>query len=150
MTAVLGWTFNKGSSPVLEQSMRFAEARHRLILSNIANADTPNYRRLDLDEKRFQGLLTDALRERREVHPARFEMREDIRVPMDDRGQFLPGRWLSFADDEGPLRHDNNNVSQEREMALMAQNTGLYNRSARLLQKQYSQIRAAISGRVEG
>lgn len=147
MTALLGWMFEKGSAPILEQSMNFTEARHRLILSNVANADTPHYRRLDLDTEGFGRALDDAIRSRRDHHPGRFEMTPDLRVPTDDRGSYLPGRWIHTAEHEGPLRHDNNNVSLEREMALLAQNAGGYRRAAGLLRKQYSQIRAAIAGR---
>lgn len=127
--------------------MRFAEARHRLVLSNIANADTPGYRRLDLDQPRFQRLLSQAIDERATSHPGRFVMRHTLHVPMDDRGHYLPRRWNPFGKHEGPLRHDDSNVSMEREMALMAQNTGFYNRSAALLRKSLGQIRAAITER---
>ncbi|MEM7167199.1 MAG: hypothetical protein AAF581_17185 [Planctomycetota bacterium] len=147
MTALLGWMFEKGSAPILEQSMNFTEARHRLILSNVANADTPHYRRLDLDKKGFNRALESAIERRREHHPGRFSMTLDLRVPTDDRGHYLPGRWLPTADHEGPLRHDNNNVSLEREMAVLAQNAGSYRRAAGLLRKQYGQIRAAIAER---
>lgn len=147
MTGMLDWIFQKGSTPVLENSMDFAESRHRLILSNVANADTPGFRRVDLDSARFRELLDDALTARRELHPARFEMREDLRVPMDERGSYLPGRWLPDGPHEGPLRHDENNVSLEREMALLAQNSGFYSRSAALLRKNYQLIRAAITER---
>ena len=147
MTALLGWMFEKGSTPILERTMDFTEARHRLILSNVANADTPHYRRLDLDKKGFTRVLDDAIRSRREYHPGRFEMQHDLRVPTDDRGSYLPGRWFKTGAHEGPLRHDNNNVSLEREMAILAQNAGAYRRAAGLLRKQLSQIRAAIAER---
>lgn len=149
MTEILGWLFQKGATPVLERSMKFSEARHRLILSNVANADTPGYRRLDLDKPRFNRMLEDAIEEREQHHPGQFRVRQDFRVPMDDRGQFMT-RYSIATGGEGPLRHDENNVSMEREMALMAQNAGGFNRAAALLRKSYQQIRSAIAERPQG
>ena len=95
----------------------------------------------------FNRVLGDAIRSRRENHPGRFEMASDLRVPTDDRGHLLPGRWIPTSKHEGPLRHDNNNVSLEREMAILAQNAGSFRRAAGLLRKQLGQIRAAIAER---
>ncbi|MGE3164262.1 MAG: flagellar basal body rod protein FlgB [Planctomycetota bacterium] len=147
MTQLLGWMFEKGATPVLEHSMKFAESRHRAILSNIANADTPGYRRVDLDPKRFRQQLDRALVERERVHPAQFVLRNDLRLPRDRAGQYRPSDWIPHDPNEGPLRHDENNVSLEREMAQLAQNTGGYSRAAALLRKSYQQIRAAITER---
>ena len=44
---------NRGSGPLLEQVVQFAAARHNLILENIANVDTPNYRQKDMSVARF-------------------------------------------------------------------------------------------------
>lgn len=147
MTQMLGWMFEKGATPVLEQSMKFAESRHRAILSNIANADTPGYRRIDLDPRRFRDQLDRAITERDQAHPARFVLRDDLRLPKDRNGAYRPSSWLPHDQQEGPLRHDENNVSLEREMAQLAQNTGGFSRAATLLRKHYQQIRAAITER---
>ena len=49
----------------------------------------------------------------------------------------------------GPLRHDGNDVSVEREMALVARNAGEYSAYSALLRKGLRQMRAAITGRPE-
>ena len=38
---------NAGSAPVLEQVLRFAGARQRLLAHNIANVDKPDFRPVD-------------------------------------------------------------------------------------------------------
>ncbi|MEE8143575.1 MAG: flagellar basal body rod protein FlgB [Planctomycetota bacterium] len=147
MSEYFGTLFQLGSVPVLEQSMMFVEARHRLVLSNIANADTPNYRRQDLDDGRFKRDLADAIAKRDHWHPGAFIMRDTARTPVSTRGGVLPGMRILHMDSEGPLRHDANNVSMEREMALMAQNAGRYTTYSNLLRKAFRQMKAAISER---
>lgn len=139
--------FHLGSAPVLEESMKFAEDRHRLILSNLANADTPGYRRQDLEEKRFHASLDRAIRERSDRHPRHFALPDSAREPIATWRGTLPGRIVSQLDFEGPLRHDENNISPEREMALLAQNAGKYRTMANLLRKEWAQLRSAIAER---
>ena len=52
--------FSFGGIPFLERGLYFASERHRLILDNIANADTPGYRRKDLDPEAFRRTLAAA------------------------------------------------------------------------------------------
>ena len=61
--------FSGGGLPLLEKSLRFTEARHRRLLDNIANADTPGYRRRDLSAERFDAALRMA--DRRAVESIR-------------------------------------------------------------------------------
>jgi flagellar basal-body rod protein FlgB len=51
--------FSGGAMQSMERALSTSSLRHRLILENIANADTPGYRRKDLD----QGSFDDALRQ---------------------------------------------------------------------------------------
>ena len=147
MTSFTGTMFDMGATPALEQAMRFAETRHRLILSNIANADTVGYRRQDLDSTRFQQVLGRALDERDRHHPGTFIMREEVLAARYHRGGFRPWTNLPYPGTDGPLRHDENNVSLEREMAHLAMNAGRYTTYAGLLDKIFTQIRSAISER---
>ena len=74
-------------------------------------------------------------------------MPDEGRTPVNSRGGVLPGRRMPYMEYEGPLRHDGNNVSMEREMALLAQNAGKYSTHSTLLRKAFRQIRAAITER---
>ena len=53
--------FSQGAVPVLEKVIQFSEARHRAILENVANADTPGYRRKDLSADAFNAELKRAI-----------------------------------------------------------------------------------------
>ena len=60
MTNCFDSFFGSGAIPFLERGLSFASERHRLILDNIANADTPGYRRKDLDPGAFRRALAEA------------------------------------------------------------------------------------------
>ena len=55
---------NQGSAPVLEQMLRFTDARHKLLAENIANVDTPGYRQKDLPLDNFQAALREQIADR--------------------------------------------------------------------------------------
>jgi flagellar basal-body rod protein FlgB len=116
--------------PALERGIAFSAARHRLILENVANADTPNYRRKDLDVGAFQ----EALLATGGAGPRTFRAAAGGSAPADAHGA-------------GVLRHDGNDVNVEMELALLSQNVGYHNRLAALLKKSFDQIRMAISER---
>ncbi len=52
------------SIPVLEQVVRFAQARHTVLAGNLANLHTPGYRVRDLSVEDFQSRLREALEAR--------------------------------------------------------------------------------------
>lgn len=147
MTNVVAGMFEMGAAPALEHAMRFAEMRHRLILSNVANADTPGYLRQDGDLARFQRVLADALEARDRGARGGFARRPELSAPEIHRRGFAPGSTPPFPGVDGPLRHDENDVSIEREMALLAHNAGRYTSYSALLGKAYRQISAAIAER---
>ena len=49
--------FQGTSIPVLEQVVRFTEARHGVLAGNVANLDTPGYTTRDLSVDLFQEKL---------------------------------------------------------------------------------------------
>ena len=127
--------------PVLERVLAFTEKRHQVLAANVANAETPDWRRQDLRVDRFEKLLAEAMA-RREKRPGRFEMRDDGAAPSIDRGPFVSRR--SHA---GMLRHDGNNVDLDREMALLARNGQHHNTVAAFLRQKYASLRAALQDR---
>lgn len=146
MSSPLESIFSQGPLPVLEKTIRFAEARHRFLVGNIANADTPGYRRQDLSASAFSRELTRAVEDRRE--------RNGIGLEFRDRDGFQAARRTSAGlrilgrdpgVDHGVLRHDGNDVDIEREMVLLQKNSGRLRRSADLLKKYLGMIRAAVT-----
>ncbi len=127
---------NQGNAPLLEQTLRFTAARHRLIAENVVNVDTPEYRQKDLSLEKFQAMLRGRVERRR-----------------DARGT---GEHVSFGDvaaevetpTRGILFHDGNNRSMEQLMADQAKNAMMHNLAVELLRKQFQSLEAALKERV--
>jgi len=145
MSGILSGMLDRGALAGLEQAVLFTTARHERLLSNIANADTPGYRRSDLDVDEFRRTLARAYeRDEKRTHGAFAGI-----VGGNRRLGAAPRPFGPAALGRGPLRHDGNDVSVEREMALVARNAGEYSAHSALLRKGYRVLRAAITGRPE-
>jgi len=145
MAAVKSFLFGMGAIPALERLASFTEARQRLISANVANVSTPYYKAKDISLDDFQDSLAQAIEYRR-THPGEFRMAStgSIRV---DAGR-LTARVLKRTADCAQLRHDENNVSIDEEMAKNAKNGMLHNVAIDLLRHQLGMLRTAISERV--
>jgi flagellar basal-body rod protein FlgB len=108
---------------LLESGIRAEETRQRTIASNIANLETPGYRRLDV---RFEELLAKALRSRH----------------ADGPGDVEPEVFESTG---SPIQANGNNVNLEMEIGAMLKNTARQTAFVRLLRKKFSQIESAIT-----
>jgi flagellar basal-body rod protein FlgB len=120
------------NAPLLEQVVRFAAARHKLIVENIANVDTPGYRHKDLSIEHFQDLLRERVEERRRGGRVRFD---DIALD-------------PHHPQAGILFHDRNNRSMEKLASDLAGNGLLHNVAIELLRKQYLSMEMALKERV--
>ncbi len=123
---------NRGNGPLLEQVVQFAAARHNLILDNIANVDTPNYRQKDMSVARFSSMLRERVEQRRKT------------------GIFESGDIDSSVDNpmSGILFHDRNNRSMEQLATDLAKNAMMHNLAIELLRKQYQQMDMALKEKV--
>lgn len=138
---------SSGSAPVLEQMLQFAGARHRLIVNNIANKDTPDYRAMDVDPVSFQAELARAVAKRREATGG-----EVGELRLRDTGEisFAGGR-LRLApktSGTGVLRHDRNNTDMESMMRDLSENAMAHRTATELLRRQHDVLRVAITQRV--
>ena len=139
----LGAMVNNGPIPTLEAMIRFTSARHKLIVNNIANHDTPHFRAKDLDAAAFGKSLAREVESRAMRGPLQIEESAGVRR-VGGRFEFLsierPGGM--------PLRHDGNNVSLESENVLLAKNAMTARTMMRLLARKYRMLKSAVSGRV--
>jgi flagellar basal-body rod protein FlgB len=136
------------SLPVLETTMRFAAQRHRLILHNIANFTTPDFRPVDVDVKAFQNALGDAIDTRRSATAGvrgslPFRGTKDVVGSDSTRLELRPsptGRNILF--------HDRNTSDLERTMQDLVENTAVYRTASQLYRNKLNILGQAISGRV--
>ena len=127
------------SSPqelVLERALSGAALRHKVISNNIANVNTPGFKRSDVS---FEETLTEAMREPRpalsKTHPLHFSGLQT--------GIFSP---LIATDNSTSMRTDENNVDIDVEMANLAKNNIYYDAAAQQLSKYYANLLSAIKG----
>jgi flagellar basal-body rod protein FlgB len=123
---------NRGNGALLEQVVNFASQRHKLILDNIANVDTPGYRQKDLSVERFSSMLRQRVDERRRTGSASFD---DIGSSVEN-----PIRGILF--------HDGNNRSMEHLATDIAKNAMMHNLAIELLRKQFQQMEMALREKV--
>ena len=136
MAAFIQRLLDQGNAPVLEQTLRFHAARHRLIAENIVNVDTPDYRQKDLSLETFQAMLRERVEDRRDARTG------GGRVGFDDVAAELqtPTRGILF--------HDGNNRSMEQLMADQAKNAMMHNLVIELLRKQFESLELALKERI--
>jgi flagellar basal-body rod protein FlgB len=125
---------NQGNAPLLEQMLRFTEARHRLLMDNVANVSTPGYRQQDLSTERFQAALQERVEERNAAAPGSVGF-NDIGADIEEPNS-------------GILYHDGNNRSMEQLMSDNAKNALLHNMIVELLRKQFGAMEMALKERV--
>ncbi|MEC4685932.1 MAG: flagellar basal body rod protein FlgB [Nitrospirota bacterium] len=115
----------------LEEMIKFTMQRHSVLLSNLANSDTPQYRAKDIkfesvfDEERLR------LKNTSPTHIRALEIRGDTELTMDTESPWLDG----------------NNVEEDVEMAKITENALLYQTTLRLINDRFKMYRNLISGR---
>ncbi len=139
-----GGFFGSGSIPVMEAALRFASQRQIVLLNNVANWNTPNFKARDLPEAEFQKALRGAI-ERRETEAM------PLRIPGSRNIRRAPGGGLQVEKVEvntGAMRHDGNTVVIDQEQTKMLKNAMTAQVFNRLLAKKFRTLRMAIAGRV--
>jgi flagellar basal-body rod protein FlgB len=108
---------------LLEAAIRAESLRQKTIASNMANATTPGYRRVDV---RFEELLSKALDTSGPLNL------QDIEAEI-------------FAPHDTPVKGNGNDVHMEGEVGQLVKNSLQHTAYIRLLKKKFSQIQQAIN-----
>ena len=132
--------FNNTTIPALQEAIGFAQARHEVLVGNVANIDTPGYRTRDLSVEAFQDNLKEAI-----------EQRDRARVPISrDLSASQPGDPIRKVRESlnSILYHDESNVSIEHQVAEISKNQYYHNLSIAILNGQFRLLQTAISERI--
>lgn len=154
--------FGKSSIPVSAEVIRMTEVRHKEIVNNIANMDTPYYKARDINVKEFKGLLDKAIQKRKESHPWHFSMQSgrDVQAkksPLNyhmtnigdlKEGHVSTGFRRMRRQDDTLMRHDQNNITPEGEMARLGKNAALHKAFVTLAKDNFAIIETALRMRV--
>jgi flagellar basal-body rod protein FlgB len=132
------------TTSVLTQAMAGYSARNTAIANNIANAETPGYKRVDVS---FESALADAVDADRE----RLRMDVGSSIAAID-GSEVTRRVDEVAPnvmstDTTTMRVDGSNVDPDDEMARLSANQLASTTVVSLLDKRFQQFRTAITGR---
>lgn len=118
-----------------EQALKLRALRNQVLSSNIANADTPNYKARDID---FAGAMAAArdegmrLRTSSDLHVSGFSTR-DVAADLKYRVPMQPSL-------------DGNTVESDVEQAAFAENAFMYRATLQFLDGQVRSIKYAIKG----
>ena len=129
------------TTEVLSASLRGHNARNTAIANNIANAETPGYKRVDVS---FEAALAQAV----ESDRSRLSRSENSLPTFGGTSRaiddFVPG---VRSVDTTTMRVDGSNVDPDDEMAQLSANTLAHQTVVSLLDKRFAQFRTAIMGR---
>jgi flagellar basal-body rod protein FlgB len=116
----------------LERLLQAANVRHRVLASNIANTDTPDYRARDVD---FKSIFDEETLKLRVTDPRHLKGPaaggEDAEIKVQNRDPWADG----------------NNVELDMEVAKMTENALLYETGVKLLSTKMRMFRDALRGR---
>jgi len=132
----------------LEKTVEFAERRHSVLATNIANMDTPDYKTRDLSLENFQQSLKDVIEIKRtmaEDSPGpRFDVlegpdRNETAVSQDEAVQNV------FDSMRQVVYHDGSDDSLEMQVTRLAKNQSMHSTAIALMRSQFQTLRMAIS-----
>jgi flagellar basal-body rod protein FlgB len=123
-----------GAIEHLTRGLAFATRRHEILARNLANAETPGYRALDL-------VFDDHLRPLLGVAPV--EQPVDL-APVGQTG----GRPRIVLSEDRTPNAEGNDVKLDRQTARLAENTLYHQALVQILASRFNTLRQAVSGRV--
>lgn len=131
--------FNKTMS-VLEQGLNAASLRNTVIANNLANVETPGYKRSDVV---FEEELRKALSPNNSFTGFRTNEKH---IPIGSPSVINVSPQTVIEKDT-TMRNDGNNVDIDREMAALAKNEIMYQAIVQELNGEYQKLKSAIAGR---
>ncbi len=124
---------------MLERSLDLRSRNQKLIVSNLANMDTPNY-------KAFKMMVADQMAgpSGGDAQVTMTRTRSEHMAPRQADTESMPAERV----EHNPLsiRGDGNTVELEREMSNLAENTLMYNTATRLVANKFNLLKSVIKG----
>ena len=112
------------SNKTLEKLLDYSSLNQKVIAQNIANADTKNYKRREVE---FKELLNNGIKNINDSN--RVESEFEVKI-----------------DENSPVLANGNNVDVNKEMAEMAKNSIMFKFAAKKLNGYYQTLQGVIKG----
>jgi len=133
--------FDSAPGNLLEKALKGSSLRHKVISNNIANINTPGYKRMEVSfESELAAAATNAASERTSAAMTRTHAKHLL--PTSEA--IAPSRIRTIEDTS--LRTDGNNVDVDAEMAAMTKNQIYYSAITQRISGYYTNIKSAIKG----
>ena len=126
---------------MLKYAMDGAAAPHSAIANNIANVNTPEFKRTDVS---FKEQLARTQPRYEDSDELALVTDDDKQIPAGPDFQAKPFEISTQLDDTQAIRVDGSNVDLDQEMAKLSMNSSYSQTIHTLLSTQYSRIREAI------
>jgi flagellar basal-body rod protein FlgB len=126
---------------MLKNAMDGAGATHSAIANNIANVNTPNFRRTDVS---FKDALAAVDGPPASGDDLPLVTTSALDIPLSGAYDPADFKITATVDQTQQMRLDGSNVDVDQEMAKLSLNSGYAQTMGQLLQNQYTRIRAAI------
>lgn len=124
---------------LLEKSMNLRSLQHRVLASNIANIDTPNYKAVEL------AVSEEMNRNQKSVPGIQLIRTQPDHLPINNRPA-VNVKLKAAKPPDFSLRGDGNTVDLDRTMGKLTKNTLLYRTAAQLIARKFSGLKNAIKG----
>jgi flagellar basal-body rod protein flgB len=138
-TAMLEQIVGGKALDVMQRGMGAANLRQEVISHNIANVNTPNFKKSDVI---FEDLLAKEL-DLDATGRLKIVRTHDRHMPIAFRGRAAAKVEL---DPSSSMRYDKNNVDIDVEMASLAKNSLYFNALARQVGAEFSRMRTVVAG----
>lgn len=125
---------------MLEKGLDASALRNKVIADNLANVDTPGYKR---SEVLFEEELRKAMGRETGLTG---KLTHDRHIPFGSNAEFNVAAKVVRSEDTS-MRNDGNNVDIDREMAALAKNSIMYTALAQELNGEFQKMKMAINGR---
>jgi flagellar basal-body rod protein FlgB len=131
--------FSQESMPALAKSLDACAMRNRAIANNLANVNTPGYKRVEVE---FESELRKAL----DSSTLKGARTDEKHLPIG-RMDLTEVKPKSYLPDDPTLPSAVNNVDVDIEAAKLAENQMLFNFGVKYMNNKFVQIKGAITGR---
>jgi flagellar basal-body rod protein FlgB len=134
---------NSQATSVLSKALDGVSQRHKAIVSNIANADTPNYHKMTVS---FEDELKAALQEDKTPNASSLAMTKRGHLGGQITFTSIDQVQPTWGQSNLEFRQDGNGVDIDREMADLSRNSGKYGAYSKLESRLLNQMKSVIKG----
>jgi flagellar basal-body rod protein FlgB len=126
---------------VLEKSMNLRSQKHNLLVSNIANLDTPNFKAFDILVEEEMGKISGETK-------LLLNQTQPLHISLNGTADSNAPEIREVEKPRFDFHADGNTVDIDKTMSMLSENGLLYNASAQMISKKFQSLSNVINGSV--